>query len=108
MDGTAAIECVTFLKKNVLRLDVAMNDLPSMSEIQCARDFVGDPERILDRQDPFALQLSDDRADRSRRVTHRRHYCSRAANAGRDSLRIPDLIRLENCRTRPGSSSKYV
>ncbi len=59
---SAAAATTAFVEENVLRLDVAMDDLVTVRVVQRVGDFAGDAHRLLNRQraarvDPVAQRL---------------------------------------------------
>ncbi len=77
-DAEVGDECVAVLEKNVLRLDVPMNDSTRVRVRQRVRDFARDAHRVGDRQLTLALE-----AGAQRFAFDERHHvvelCGRAA-----------------------------
>src|SRR6185503_14044539 len=60
-DAEVAHHRMTGLEENVLRLDIAMDDVPVMSVAQGIRHLARDPQRVLDRELPLAGQTTAQR-----------------------------------------------
>ncbi len=99
---------MAFLKENVFRLDVAMDDLLSVREVECAGDLLGDPQRVLDWQNLFAI----DPVAKRFALDERHHVVELAVGVARveqlEDVRVAETRRNLNLATEPIGAERHA